>query len=128
VPQACHSQRPDRFRADNHGQRHGALDQRRSPSSQVTTAPELALGAGGRQGRVKRMIEVTVHDGRVGRDPTRVTPEGHGEVLQTFESDRPIEEGEVLTLDDGTRVKVIGVTETLAPGSWKQAVHVGDLL
>jgi hypothetical protein len=73
------------------------------------------------------VIEVTVHDGRVGRDPTRVTPEGHGEVLQTFQSDHPIEVGgEVLTLD-GTRVEVIGVTESLALGSWKQAVHVGEL-
>jgi hypothetical protein len=38
----------DRSRADNHGQRHGALDLRRSPTSQVTTSSDLALGAGGR--------------------------------------------------------------------------------
>jgi hypothetical protein len=38
----------DRSRADNHGQRHGALDLRRFPTSQVTTSPDLALGAGGR--------------------------------------------------------------------------------
>jgi hypothetical protein len=56
-----------------------------------------------------------------------MTPEGHGEVLQTFQSVHPIEVGEVLTLDDGTRVEVIGVNESLAPGSWKQAVHVGEL-
>jgi hypothetical protein len=73
------------------------------------------------------VIEVTVHDGRAGRDPSRLTPEGYGEVLQTFQSDRPIEIGEVLTLDDGTQVRVIGVNESLAPGSWKLAVHVGDL-
>jgi hypothetical protein len=30
-------------------------------------------------------------------------------------------------LDDGTRVRVIGVNERLAAGSWKQAVHGGDL-
>jgi hypothetical protein len=36
----------DRSRADNHGQRHGALDLRRFPTSQVTTSPDLALGAG----------------------------------------------------------------------------------
>jgi hypothetical protein len=74
-----------------------------------------------------RVLEVTVHDGRVGRDPTRLTPEGHGEILQTFQSDHPIDVGDVLTLDDGTQVRVIGVSESLAPGSWKQTVHVGDL-
>ena len=36
----------DRSRADNHGQRHGALDLRRSPSSQVTTSPNLAWEQG----------------------------------------------------------------------------------
>ena len=39
----------DRSPADNHGQRHSGLDLRRSPSSQVTTAPDLALSAGGRR-------------------------------------------------------------------------------
>jgi hypothetical protein len=91
------------------------------------TLTDLALGAGGRCSTVSRVIEVTVHDGRVGRDPARVTPEGHGEILQTFQSDHPIDIGDVLTLDDGTQVRVIGVTESLGPGSWKQSVHVGDL-
>jgi hypothetical protein len=36
----------DRSRADNHGQRRSSLDLRRSSSSQVTTSPDLALGAG----------------------------------------------------------------------------------
>jgi hypothetical protein len=93
----------------------------------VKTASDLALGAGSPCSTVSRVIEVTVHDGRVGRDPARVTPEGHGEILQTFQSDHPIDTGDVLTLDDGTQVRVIGVTDSLAPGSWKQAVHVGDL-
>jgi hypothetical protein len=39
----------DRSRADNHGQRHSGLDLRRSPSSQETTAPDLALQAGGQR-------------------------------------------------------------------------------
>jgi len=73
------------------------------------------------------VIEVTVHDGRVGRDPARVTSQGHGEILQTFQSDHPIEVGDILTLDDGTRVQVIGVTDELAPGSWKQKVDIGNL-
>jgi hypothetical protein len=44
---AIHSS-PDRSRADNHGQHHDVLDLGRSRSSQVTAAPDLALGAGGR--------------------------------------------------------------------------------
>jgi hypothetical protein len=44
---AIHSS-PERSRADNHGQPRSRLDLRRSPSSQVTAAPDLALGAGGR--------------------------------------------------------------------------------
>jgi hypothetical protein len=39
---------PERSRADNHGQSRSSLDLHRSPPSQVTAAPELALGAGGR--------------------------------------------------------------------------------
>jgi hypothetical protein len=39
---------PDRSPADNHGQRERRLDLRRSSSSQVTAAPDLASGAGGR--------------------------------------------------------------------------------
>jgi hypothetical protein len=37
----------DRSRADNHGQRHGALDLRRSPNFAGDDLPNLALGAGG---------------------------------------------------------------------------------
>jgi hypothetical protein len=37
---------PHRTTTDNHGQPPSSLDLRRSPSSQVTAAPELALGAG----------------------------------------------------------------------------------
>jgi hypothetical protein len=43
---AIHSS-PERSRADNHGQPRSSLHLRRSPSSQVAAAPDLALGAGG---------------------------------------------------------------------------------
>jgi hypothetical protein len=43
---AIHSS-PERSRADNHGQRQSCCDLRRSPPSQVTIWPDLALGAGG---------------------------------------------------------------------------------
>jgi hypothetical protein len=44
---AIHSS-PERSRADNHGQPRSSFDLRRSPSSRVTAAPDLALGAGDR--------------------------------------------------------------------------------
>jgi hypothetical protein len=44
---AIHSS-PYRSSADNHGQRQGALDQRRSVPSQVAAPPDLALQSGGR--------------------------------------------------------------------------------
>jgi hypothetical protein len=44
---AIHSS-PERSPADSHGQHQGGLDLRRFPSLQVITAPDLALGAGGR--------------------------------------------------------------------------------
>ncbi len=48
VPLACIHSDPHRSPADNHGQRRSSIDLRRSPSSQVTVASDLALGAGGR--------------------------------------------------------------------------------
>jgi hypothetical protein len=45
VPLACHSQRPDRYPADNHGQRRSLFDLHRSLQPQVTVLPDLALGA-----------------------------------------------------------------------------------
>ena len=44
---AVHSS-SDRSPADNHGQRQSSIDLRRSPPSQVTIPPDLALGAGSR--------------------------------------------------------------------------------
>lgn len=39
---------PDRSRADSHGQHHSDPELRRLPPSQVTNAPDLAMGARGR--------------------------------------------------------------------------------
>jgi hypothetical protein len=75
--------------------------------------------------RVVIMIQVVVRDGRIGRGPSRVTAEG-GEVLTSFESERPFDEGDRLTLPDGTTVCVIGSTEEVSPTSWRQVVYVGD--
>lgn len=72
-------------------------------------------------------IKVTIRDGRVGRDPAQVTPEGHGPVLETRDCARPIEVDDRLMLSDGTEVVAVGVDELLRPGSWEQIVHVGNV-
>jgi hypothetical protein len=69
---------PERSRADNHGQRQRGLDQRRSPSSQVTAEPDLALGAGGRRfksGRPDHQHEPPAQQG-CRRPLTRLTKAG----------------------------------------------------
>jgi hypothetical protein len=72
-------------------------------------------------------IQVTVRDGRVGRDPARVTPEG-GEVLAEFEhGGPPFTEGDTLTLPDGTQVTVIGTTVSIGSSRWEQTVHIADI-
>lgn len=71
-------------------------------------------------------IKVIVRDGRMGRDPQLVTDEG-GEVLMTFDSDRPYDEGDVLTLPNGDRVQVIGLKETISATGWDLTLYVGDL-
>lgn len=72
-------------------------------------------------------IQIRVRDGRIGRDPNKVDMNGFGEVLATFESDQPYDEGDILTLADGTEVKVIGLTENLAPDAWTQDLAVGEV-
>jgi hypothetical protein len=54
VPQRAIHSSPERSRTDNHGQPRSRLDLRRSPSSQVTAAPDLALGARSRVARLCR--------------------------------------------------------------------------
>ncbi|WP_109507342.1 hypothetical protein [Nocardioides speluncae] len=70
------------------------------------------------------MIHVTVRDGRIGRDPARVTDEG-GEILMEFETSEPLDVGHRLNLPDDTEVVVIGLTERLGAG-WSQVVTVGN--
>ena len=70
---------------------------------------------------------MTIHDGRVGRDPAGVTAEGHGAVLETRDCAVPVEVDDRLTLRDGTEVIVIGVDDHIRPQSWEQTVHVGDV-
>jgi hypothetical protein len=68
-----------------------------------------------------------VRDGRVGRDPNRVTEDG-GEVLDEFDADHPVGIGERLTLPDGNEVVVIG--QNVAFGGVMVptvTLHVGDL-
>jgi hypothetical protein len=73
------------------------------------------------------MIEVTVRDGRDGRDRTRDSADG-GAILATLQRDQPYEIGDVITFADGDAVVVIGDNEQIQPGaSWKQTVFVGEL-
>jgi len=75
------------------------------------------------------MIKVTIRDGRVGRDPATVTPDGHGPILETRDCAQPVDENDRLTLRDGTEVLVIGVDDHIYPGrSWEQTAHIGNLL
>jgi len=62
------------------------------------------------------MIKVTIRDGRVGRDPATVTPDGHGPILETRDCAQPVDENDRLTLRDGTEVLVIGVDDHIYPG------------
>jgi hypothetical protein len=72
------------------------------------------------------MIEVTVRDGRAGRDRAQDSAEG-GAILATLQRDRPFEIGDVITLPDGGAVVVIGDREDMRPGqSREQTVFVGE--
>lgn len=73
------------------------------------------------------MIEVTVRDGRLGRDRTQDSPEG-GAILATLQRDVPYDIGDVITLANGEAVVVIGDNQQIQPGaSWTQNVFVGNL-
>jgi hypothetical protein len=72
------------------------------------------------------MIRIEVRDGRIGRDPALVTEEG-GELLASFDSPEPLDEGARLTLPDGTVVEVIGFQETFNDVHWTQVVSVGGV-
>jgi hypothetical protein len=73
------------------------------------------------------MIEVTVRDGRAGRDRAQDTAEG-GAILAALQRDQPYEIGDVITLADGDAVVIIGDKQHIQPGqSWNQTVFVGEL-
>lgn len=72
------------------------------------------------------MVEITVRDGRTGRDRSQDSAEG-GVILATLQRDQPYEIGDVITLADGDAVVVIGEREDIRPGqSWKQTVFVSN--
>jgi urease accessory protein UreE len=72
------------------------------------------------------MVRIEVRDGRIGRDPELVTEEG-GELLASFDSPEPLEEGTRLTLPDGTVVEVLGYRETIIDDHWTQVLSVGGV-
>ena len=71
-------------------------------------------------------IQVTVRDARVDRDPSLVTDQG-GEVLMEYTRKTLHEEGDVITLPDGTEVDVLHSSETHTDESdhQSQIVRVG---
>lgn len=78
-------------------------------------------------------LVVYVHDGRAGRDPARVDPDGNGELLMTVYPEAvpdllKYEIGHVLQLPDGTACVVIGVAESIgdAARTWTRRVAVGN--
>ena len=74
-------------------------------------------------------LTIYVHDGRVGRDETRVDPQtGWGELLTTFDSDHPYGAGDRLVLRDGTEVVVIDGAEQVSTAGIEQHLHVGDII
>lgn len=73
------------------------------------------------------MIEVTIRDGRAGRNRGLDDAQG-GAILATVQRDEPLDVGDAITLADGTPVIVIGVNDTIRPSeSWEQTVFVGDM-
>lgn len=73
-------------------------------------------------------IKVTVRDGRAGRDPAQLTPDGQGAILAEFDKDLPtFDEGDRLILPDGSPVMVIGSTERIDKDHIEQTVHVGKV-
>lgn len=71
-------------------------------------------------------IQITVRDGRSGRDRALDTEEG-GVVLMQFEGPRFLDEGERLTLPDGSEVEIIGGNEHMGGEDWRQTVFVGNV-
>jgi hypothetical protein len=70
-------------------------------------------------------IEITVRDGRMGRDPTLVTDAG-GEVLQVFMTNCLYDVDDRLTLGDGAEVYVASTDEVVGTEPLRQTLVVGD--
>lgn len=73
------------------------------------------------------MIEVTIRDGRAGRNRDLDDAQG-GAILATVQRDEPFDVGDTITLADDTPVVVIGVNDNICSSeSWKQTVFVGEM-
>jgi hypothetical protein len=70
-------------------------------------------------------VLVMVRDGRVDRDPSKVTVRG-GELLMVLKLDQPLKLGARLHLPDGTEVEVIGIQSVEADES-EQHVIIGHV-
>ena len=98
------------------------------PTRKVQQSAECFAGRNGSIAYTSTMpCEVTIRDGRIDRDPTQVDENGHGAVLGTVLVDQPPDIGDVIALQDGTRVMVIGAEQQLSSDAWKMTVHVGNL-
>ena len=73
-------------------------------------------------------IRLIIRDGRAGREggPAGIG-DGRGAILETREIDAPVDLGDVLKLNDGTDVAVIGVTENISETRWEQEAAIGNL-
>jgi hypothetical protein len=76
---------------------------------------------------VDEQIKLTIRDGRVGRDPSLVGADGLGEVLAVRYVDVPVTEGDLLTLDNGDVVQIIGRSDTIGTdGTWEIVAFIGN--
>ncbi len=58
-----------------------------------------------------------------------IAVDGRGELLAEFEREHPLNEGDDLTLPDGTAVKVIELRDAFGgPLEWSQLLVVAELL
>ena len=78
--------------------------------------------------RGRDAVQVTVHDGRSGRDQALVDPQtGLGAVLVSFEAATQFRVGDSLTLPDGSDWPVTAVKDRMSlSGAWSQTVTIGD--
>ncbi|MDT4951258.1 MAG: hypothetical protein QOJ37_3853 [Pseudonocardiales bacterium] len=73
------------------------------------------------------IVTIRVRDGRFGRDPALADEDGQlGEILMTFERDKPYSIGEPITLPDGWTWPVIGYHEKFNRREYSQDVTIGE--